>query len=162
MEDLLRLCLREATSQPVWGRKTSRLLLGFGHTYYWDNLSTLDWDALGPLLEELGEMSHVYDQCLVNVYNSGGRIGVHKDSQKDIDTSVPVLSISYGWADDCPVADGTKLGSMTIGSEKQGIIQGKPIFFDAYQKEHTAYTRKSKEFTQRINFTLRRSEFSRS
>ena len=159
MQNLIRLCLEKAAPQCIRGVQTKRKALGFGCHYYWNGLTICEWSELTPLLELLRdkvENIDVYNQCLVNIYTSGGRIGEHLDRPYGMAQETPICSVSYGWKDDTIVKEDIKLGYLKIEGEKIEILNGIPIVFDGYNIKHSAYTSNSKEFEKRINFTLRR------
>ena len=52
-------------------------------------------DALLTLWREVSGYPHDPEACLLNVYNGGAKMGLHRDEDED-DLSAPVLSVSLG------------------------------------------------------------------
>lgn len=52
-------------------------------------------DPLRALWHEVSGYGHAPEACLVNFYNGGARMGLHRDADEE-DLSAPVLSVSLG------------------------------------------------------------------
>ncbi|WJY22482.1 alpha-ketoglutarate-dependent dioxygenase AlkB [Fontisubflavum oceani] len=90
--------------KPMSVRMTSAGQFGWfsdksGYRYLEHHPSGTPWPAI-PLRilrvwDEVGDVSHAPECCLVNFYEEGARMGMHQDKD-EADMSMPVVSISLG------------------------------------------------------------------
>lgn len=64
-------------------------------------------ETLLRIWSELGGYPHAPEACLVNVYDAGGKLGMHQDRDEE-ELAAPVISLSLG--DTCVFRVGTRRG----------------------------------------------------
>ncbi len=152
---LIKRLINNSSTLTYRGVETKRKMLSYNYEDF-NNLPQINYKDFEKI-KKYFDIPVFYDTLFINIYQNGDKIGKHKDKIKNMDPSIKVVSVSIGLDENMKIInnDNLDLGYMEIEEEKQRIINNKPIIFNGYMEEHKAYTKKSKLFKYRVNFTFR-------
>ncbi len=128
---------------------------GLSYSYSGFTHNAISWPAwFEPLLERISiSFNTKFNGCLINLYRNGNdKMGWHSDDEDEIDSSMPILSLSLGSTREIIFKHKTSLEKHVLSLGDGDILLMKPYSQQSWI--HSLPVRK-KIITERINLTFR-------